>query len=95
MSRSLKRQQEIESSIDVVGLDEFKMYASPKGMIIKESTYGVKKIVHNGKAFYREVVEAIRIGPDNRRTFGWIINFFGKRRKAFKFVNKKQKYYII
>lgn len=95
MSKSLKRQQEIESSVDIVGLDEFRMYAIPKGMAIKESTYGVRKIVHNGKSSYREVVEATLIGPDNKPVRGWIINFFGKRRKALKFVDEKRKYEVI
>ena len=92
-TKKQRRENEIVASVKTVGLEKFRHYATPRGIYMKESTYGVRKIVHNGKISHREAVEAIMSDPESGdQIAGWIINLGGKQRK---FVTLKQGYRVI
>ena len=64
----------------VAGIDKFRNYATPRGFYIKESSYGVYNVTHNGHHTQLEAVRAARTEKDGSMVKGWIINVAGRQR---------------
>jgi len=79
MAKYSKKQRENKANI-IAGIDKFRGYATPRGFYMKESTYGVYNVTHNGHHTKLEAVRAARTEADGRMTKGWIINVAGRQR---------------
>ena len=79
MAKYSKKQRENKSNI-LAGIEKFRNYATPRGFYMKEGTYGVYNVTHNGHHTKLEAVRAARTEADGRMTKGWIINVAGRQR---------------
>ena len=81
-----------EKSNFLVGLEKFAHYAGCRGIYMKPVTYGIYKVVHNGKTSEEEAVRAARNDEKGGLVKGWIINLGGKQR-VFKPDSSRYKVY--
>ncbi len=74
--------REKNSGVNVLaGIEKFRIYAGPRGIYIKEGTYGVYKVRHKGgKPTEREAVRAAMNDTQGNLVKGWIINMAGRQR---------------
>ena len=64
----------------MAGIDKFRKYADQRRLNIKEETYGIYRLKHNGgKPTEREAVRATK-NKDGELQKGWIINMGGCER---------------
>lgn len=64
------------------GMEKFKLYADPRGIQIDPKSYGIYKVVHNGKVSKLEACRAAQ-NIKGETVTGWIINL-ACRRRTFK-----------
>ncbi len=72
---------------NTVGLEKFRNYAGPRNIYMKESTYGIRTVIHGKKKTQLEAVDAVNNGEE-----GWIVNLANRQRK---FVSPKDGYKVI
>jgi hypothetical protein len=78
---NMKNMKNTKKANVLAGLDKFRLYAVPRGIYIKEGTYGVYKVRHNGgKPTEREAVRAAMNDAEGNLVKGWIINMAGRQR---------------
>ena len=71
-----------KKAISPAGLEKFNLYADPRGIKIDPASYGIYKVVHNGRTSELEAVRASQnINGDT--VTGWIINL-AHRQRTFK-----------
>lgn len=88
MPRSARIKKEImakysKKNVSPAGLEKFNLYAEPRGFKIELTTYGIYKVVHNGKSSQLEAARAVKVNNDGSVTLGWIINI-ANRQRTFK-----------
>lgn len=80
MAKYSKKEKAAKTNNLIAGIEKFRGYATPRGFYMKESTYGVYNVTHNGHHTKLEAVRAARTEADGRMTKGWIINVAGRQR---------------
>ena len=64
------------------GVEKFQFYAEPRGLMIDLKSYGIYKVVHNGKTSELEACRASQ-NINGQTVTGWIINL-ACRQRTFK-----------
>ena len=70
------------------GIQKFRRYSEPRNIYMKESTYGLRTVVHGSKKTQLEAVDAV--DPSGQQ--GWVVNLANRQRK---FVSQKDGYIVI
>ncbi len=86
MAKYMKKQ--ITETAQAVGIEKFREYYIPRakgGLMVDESSYGLYKVVHEGRTSERECMKAWRVkfngdGSYTRVDEGWIINLHNRQR---------------
>lgn len=63
----------------LAGIDKFNHYADPRGIQIDPASYGIYKVVHNGKSSELEACRASQ-NINGQTVTGWVINMAGRQR---------------
>lgn len=66
----------------LAGVEKFQFYAEPRGIMIDLKSYGIYKVVHNGKTSELEACRASQ-NVQGKTVPGWIINI-ANRQRTFK-----------
>lgn len=86
--KQLRDQEIVSATAEKAGIEKFRLYAKPRKIYMKESTYGVRTFIHAGKKSQREAVDAV--SPTGEK--GWIVNLNGRQRK---FVTQAAGYQVL
>ncbi len=81
------RNEKMARNAQVVGIEKFEKYYKPRyvgGLRVDENSYGLYKVVHEGKVSERECMRAWHVrevnGDEEIVDCGWIINMHNRQR---------------
>ena len=86
MAKKLNTTVSMESANNA-GIEKFRKYATPRNIYMKETTYGIRTVIHGNKKTQLEAVDAVCNGVE-----GWVVNLANRQRK---FVSAKDGYRVI
>ncbi|MBE6444368.1 MAG: hypothetical protein E7020_06880 [Alphaproteobacteria bacterium] len=88
LTKEQKKKGSHNAAAMLAGLPKFHIYSDPRGITIKEETYGIRKVINGNKVSQLEAVDAI----DKDGNVGWVVNLANRQRK---FVSEKDGYKVI
>lgn len=77
-----------QENANLAGIQKFRKYAEPRNIYMKESTYGLRTVIHGSKKTKLEAVDSV----DASGQEGWIVNLANRQRK---FVSQRDGYLVI
>lgn len=88
LTKKQRQAQELQDAAKTIGIEKFRHYAVPRSIELQEESYGMHKVIHNGKSSCLEAVRA----TDKDGNPGWVINMANRRRR---FIADAQGYVVI